>query len=93
MEPPKPLLHDEKQASFMSYDVVTEILEELVPLTSRGNEIDSFTIMTGGNQINVTDYVNVSITRSTHYSGQQKPEREMRATVIFKRHSCQNQRK
>jgi hypothetical protein len=93
LEPPQPLLNQENNALFMSSDTVTEVLEDVVPLASRGNEIGSFTTKSGCNELHVTDYLDLSITRSTHNCRPLKPEREMRATVSFKRDTCQSQRK
>jgi len=77
----------------MSSDAVTEVLEELVPLTSRGDVIRSILTKSGCNEIGTTDYLHVSITRATHNCLPLKPEREMQAMVIFKRDACQEQRK
>ena len=92
IEPPKPLLREENQVSFMPSDAVTQILEELVPLTSRGNEISHMLQESGSTQIRITDYLNLSIMRSTHGCLPLKPDCEMRATVTFKRDVCQNKR-
>jgi hypothetical protein len=93
MEPPQPLLSGIDQTSLMSSDAVTEVLEEMVPLGSRGGQIRTLLTNSGCNQVRLTDYVHVSIMRSTHNCLPLKPEREMRATVTFKRGSCQTQRK
>jgi hypothetical protein len=70
----------------MSSDVVTEILEELVPLTSRGSEVRSFTIVSGANRVHIVDYENdLSMARSTHDCSRLKPNCEEQATVTFKR--------
>ena len=39
IEPPQPLIHQEEQTPFMSSDGVSEILEEVAPVASRGNVI------------------------------------------------------
>jgi hypothetical protein len=91
LESPQPLLNDEKNLS-MSSDVVTEILEKVVPLTSRGNEIGSMLTPSGPHQVRFTDYLNLSIMRATHNCLQLKPDCELRATVAFKRDACQGQR-
>ncbi len=74
----------------MSSDAVTEILEELVPLTSRGSEVRSFTIVSGGNRVHIVDYENdISMTRSTHNCSRLNPNCEIQATVTFKRDACE----
>jgi hypothetical protein len=88
---PEQLLRENN--SFVSSDVVTEILEELVPLTSRGNEINSMLHQFGCGKVRFTDYVNVAIVRSRNECRLPKTERELRASVSFKRDACQSQRK
>jgi hypothetical protein len=74
----------------MSSEAVTEILEEVVPHTSRGSEIRSFTILSVGNSMHVVDYENaLSIARSTHNCSQLKANCEEQATVTFKRDACE----
>jgi hypothetical protein len=92
IEPPKPLLFEAKQV-FMSYDVVTELLEELVPLTSRGNEGLTMLDQFGGSGFRVTNYDNLAIERSTHNCAQLKPDCEERASITFKRYACHGERK
>ena len=87
LESPQPLLHAENNLS-MSSDVVTEILEEVVPLASRGNEIRTMLTQSGAHQVRFTDYVNVSIMRATHNCLRLKPDCELRTTVTFKRDAC-----
>ena len=93
VEPPRPLFGEQNENSFMSSDAVTEVLEKLVPLTSRGDVIRSILTKSGCNEIGTTDYLHVSITRVTHNCLPLKPEREMQAMVIFKRDACQEQHK
>ena len=93
LEPPQPLLHGEEPASFMSSDAVTEVLEEIAPAGLRGKETSKRITMSGCNKFEVVEYENLSITRSTHNCVPSSPNRDMRATVIFKRDACQTQRK
>ena len=92
LEPPQPLLAEPNSDTFMSSDAVTDVLEELVPLSSRGPQIGSIISNSGCNQMRFTDYLFVTITRSTHNCLPLRPEREMRATVRFKREACRRQR-
>ncbi len=74
----------------MSSKAVTEILEEAVPLTSRGNEIRNFTILNGSNRLHIVDYENdLSIACSTHNCSV-KANCEEQATVTFKRDACES---
>jgi hypothetical protein len=77
----------------MPPDTVTEILEEIVPAHMRGRETGKITTATGCNEFQVVEYENVSITRSTHNCLPLKPEREMGATISFKRDVCPKQTK
>ena len=93
LEPPQRLLHREEQASFMSSDAVTEVLEEIAPAGMRGKETGKSMTVSGCNKIEIVEYVNVSITRSTHNCVPLSPDRDMRGTVTFKRDACRTQRK
>ena len=95
IEPTQPLLHvhREERASFMSSEAVTELLEEIAPMDTRGKETRRFTTMSGCNAFEVIEYANVTITRSTHNCAPSRPDRETDATVTFKRDACQTQRK
>jgi hypothetical protein len=93
LEPPQPLLHRQEKASFMSSDAVTEVLEEIAPASMRGNETGRSMTMSGCNKIEIAEYANVSIMRSTHNCVPSSPDRDMQATVTFKRDACRAQRK
>jgi hypothetical protein len=77
----------------MSSETVADILEEVVPVGTRGKKMGDLHTVSGCNEIELTQYEKVSITRSTHNCLPLKPEREMRATVTFKRVVCQSQSK
>jgi hypothetical protein len=77
----------------MSSDMVSDILEEVVPMATRGKETSDFHMVSGCNNFDVTEYDNLSLTRSTHNCLPLKPEREMRASVLFKRDVCRSQPK
>src|SRR5438128_11187925 len=86
LEPLQPLLHREEQASFMSSDAVTEVLEEIAPA---GIHIT----MSGCNKVEIVEYENLSIMRSTHNCVPSSPNRDMRTTVTLKGDACRTQRK
>jgi hypothetical protein len=93
IEPPQQLLSHDEEARFMSSETVTGILEEVVPVATRGKETRRVHSVSGCNEFDVTEYENLSIARSTHNCLPLKPERETRATVIFKRDICRTQSK
>src|SRR3974390_2675703 len=55
------LVEVKEPGSLMSSKSVSAMLEELLPLTTRGNEINSATVQVEGNALLETDYQNVSI--------------------------------
>jgi TonB family protein len=91
IEAPQPLIYTENDAPLMSSEAVTEILEEVAPANMRGKETDKTITMSGCNEFQIVEYENVSITRSTHNCLPLKQEREMRATLVFKRDICPKQ--
>jgi hypothetical protein len=94
IQPPEHILSSQEQkARFMASETVTDILDEVVPLTTRGKKTGDFHMVSGCNAVDSTEYENVWITRSTHNCLPLKPEREVRATVIFKRATCPSQTK
>ncbi len=93
IDPPQPLIEKENDALLMSPEAVTEILEEVAPGSMRGKETSKTITMAGCNEFQIVEYENVTITRSSHNCLPLKPEREMRATVAFKRDICSKQNK
>jgi hypothetical protein len=81
---PEKLLHENN--SFIPASAATEILEEVVPLESRGNQINSILEQFGCATARRPDYVNVTITRTSDEC--HSPDSE-RATVRFTRDACQ----
>jgi hypothetical protein len=93
IEPPLPLSHGDEQTLYMSSDAVTVVLDDVVPASMRGQEIGHYTSEMGRNRYELTQYMYVSIGRSTDEGVPLKPEREIRADVIFKRDVCQSHSK
>ena len=87
IEPPRTLIHGEEPVPLMSSEAVTEILEDIIPTEERGKIVQASTT-NGCNEFQVLEYKSVSITRSTHNCLPLKPEREVRATAVFKREAC-----
>ena len=89
IDPPQMLLHGEESVPNMSSDEVTKIVEEIAPEPLRGKELNRAITNAGCNQFTIIEYENAVITRSTHDCLPLQPNREMRATVSFKRAMCQ----
>lgn len=89
VDPPQMLLHGDESVPNMSSDEVTKILEEIAPDQVRGKELNRAITNAGCNQFTIMEYENAVITRSTHDCLPLQPNREMRATVSFKRAVCQ----
>lgn len=82
IDPPQRLLHGEEPVPNMSSDEVAKIVEEIAPEHVRGKELNRTIVNRGSNQLTIIEYENAVITRLTH------GDREMRATVSFKRDVC-----
>jgi hypothetical protein len=93
VEPPQPLAYTKEDVPLMSSEAVTEILEEVVPSRMRGKETGKIVTASGCNEFQIVEYENMSIMRSTHNCLPLKPEREIRATIAFKREICPKQAK
>jgi hypothetical protein len=89
IEPPRPLFHGDEQTLYMSSDEVTSVLDDVVPVGTRGLEINDFIEEMGRNRYELTQYENVSIGRSKDTGDPLWAEHEMRANIIFKRDVCQ----
>jgi hypothetical protein len=66
IEPHRSLVRQEEQAPLMSSEGVSEVLEEVAPIATRGKEIGQSTLQSGCNVTRMTDYENVFVMRSTH---------------------------
>ena len=91
ISPPLPIIHTDEQTLFMSADEVTRILDEAVPVAIRGLKIGNVVSQMGRNRQELVQYENLSISRSTDEGVPLRDEREIHATVIFKRDVCQTQ--
>jgi hypothetical protein len=88
IEPPQPLTYTEEQVPLMFSEGVSEVLEEIVPVASRGKEINGLISVHGCNEARMTDYENVSIMRSTHTCDPSSPDQDVRTAITFKRDIC-----
>ena len=88
IEPPQPLIHQEEQTQFMSSEGVSEILEEVAPVASRGNVIVRSSFQDSCGVGYVTDYDNVSIMRAMSACEPSSPNHDSRTQITFKRDAC-----
>lgn len=90
IESQRPLvpLKDQYIFRYMRPETVTEIIDEIVPPSARGVEINSLYSDAGCAHAEVVEYSNVVIHRSTDQCVPLKPERESIASVVFKRSDC-----
>jgi hypothetical protein len=72
----------------MSSEEVSKIVEEIAPEHVRGKELSRSITNGGCNQFAVVEYENVVVARSSHNCLPLQPDREIRATVSFKRAAC-----
>jgi hypothetical protein len=93
IEPPLPLFHGDEQTLYMSSDAVTSVLDDVVPVGMRGQEIGNSISEMGRNRYELTQYENVSIGRSTDTGVPLRAEHEMRANIIFKPDVCRGHSK
>ena len=82
------MLIEKEQPKGMSPDIVSGILDEVAPLSVRGNEVGRAMESMGCSEGQIEEYENVWISRSTDSCLPLKPEREMSARICFKRQSC-----
>ena len=86
IEPPQPLIHQEEPTPLMSSEAVSEILEEIAPVASRGNVISRGSFRDFHSVEDFTEYDNMSIMRSAFKSS--NPNHDSRRQIIFKRDAC-----
>jgi len=74
----------------MSSPCVSDVLQEVIPVTTRGKQIDSATIQVSGNALLKSDYENVSIRQicSSQSCASSNENQDARTLVAFKRGTC-----
>jgi hypothetical protein len=85
------LLQKNSEGTLLSPDKVTEILNEVVPASARGKQLNQVVTEAGCNVFTFTIYENVSISRATYECLPLQPDRESSASVEFKRDICRNE--
>jgi hypothetical protein len=85
------LLQKNSEGTLISPEKVTDILDEIVPVSTRGKQLNSYVFESGCNVMRSIEYENVSIGHATHECIPLQPDRESSATVTFKRDICRNE--
>ena len=80
----------EQKQQYMRPEIVTEIIDELVPVKDRGPVIGHSYEQMGCARGDMFTYTNVSISRRTDECAPLKPEREAPARITFKRPVCKS---
>jgi hypothetical protein len=88
IEPPQSLIHQEDQTRLMSSEAVSEVLEEVAPVATRGNVISRGSFQSSCAVGYITDYENVSIMRGMSECKSSSPDHDSRTQIIFKRGIC-----
>jgi hypothetical protein len=88
IEPPQSMLHREESGPLMLSDTVTDILEEIAPVGTRGAGVLTEISAMGCSELRQTDYQEMTIGRQRDNCESGNPEHEVRATVTYKREVC-----
>ena len=82
------LLHVPQTEKYMKPEIVSELIDKIVPSPSRGKEIGSFLESMGCVEGRGQEHENVWISHYSDVCMPLKPERESRAAIVFKRQAC-----
>jgi hypothetical protein len=74
--------------TLMIPDTVTELVNELIPLSERGNPGMSTITSSGCNKLTTQEYEHVTIIRGSHDCLPLQSAREFPATLLFKKTEC-----
>jgi hypothetical protein len=86
--PPEPLIHQLEQTQFISSDAVSELLEEVAPVATRGAVINRFSFQSSCAVSSVTEYENVTIARGMSGCSTSGPDHDSSTHIVFKRDIC-----
>ena len=86
--PMRSIIPRNEAAIYMRPEVMTEIIDEVLPLADRGKLVRSLVTKSGCNEIDTKEYENVTITRFRHKCELPNPEIEEQATITRKDSSC-----
>jgi hypothetical protein len=90
LEPKGSILTSDKPAKYLRPELVTEILDEVIPESDRGAETSHSVTKSGCNEIDIAEYLRVTIVRFRHNCQLPDPETEGRATTTRKDAACQS---
>jgi|SRR5580700_465269 hypothetical protein len=86
--PPEPLIHQVGETQFISSDAVSELLEEVAPVTTRGALLNRSSFQSSCAVSYITDYENVSIARGMSGCKTSSPDHDSSTEIVFKREIC-----
>ena len=86
--PMRSIIPRNEAAIYIRPEVMTEIIDEVLPAADRGNLLRSFVIKSGCNEIETKEYENVTITRVRHKCDLPNPEIEGQAMIERRSSSC-----
>lgn len=88
--PNRLLVEVQSPDALMSSPGVSRVLQELLPLATRGRQVDSNSIQVDGNTLLKTDYEKLSIRRicSLQSCISSTENQDVRTLVVFKRDAC-----
>jgi hypothetical protein len=90
IEPMRPIIPRDEPTKYMRREVVTQIIDEVLPEADRGELLRSVVTKSGCNDFEIIDYQHVTVSRSTQVCDLLKPETEGEATVTRKNPACGN---
>ncbi len=90
VEPRRSIIPRDEPAKYMRPEVMTEILDEVVPEADRGKLLFNTITKSGCNDFQITDYQNVTVSRFRYRCRLPNPEIEGAATVTRNNSSCGN---
>ncbi len=86
--PMRSIIPRNEAGTYMRPEVVTEIIDEVLPEANRGNLLRSLVTKSGCNDFETKEYENVTINRFRHECDPPNPEIEGEASVTWKNSSC-----
>ena len=89
LEPQVSILRKNEPAKYLRPELVTEILDEVIPESDRGAETSHSVTKSGCNEIDIAEYLHVTIVRFRHNCQLPDPETEERATITRKDAGCE----
>lgn len=90
VEPTRSIIPRHEPDRYMRPEVVTEIIDEILPEAERGELLLGVVTKSGCNDYETDDYQNFTVSRSRHKCHLPNPEIEGAATVTRKGSSCGN---